>query len=442
MDIIINPEYERIVPKLSDQEFQSLKESIKNSGLHVPLTINQNGILLDGHHRYKACQELGLTPDVQEKCFNDPLQEKLFVIDVNLERRQLNDYQRSKLFFSKKSILDQIAERNQKAKLPQTGQKGFQPVSSNQLEVIGTDRGIIDILAEDAGVSHETMRRVQIIEERGTEEQKQRGNAGEAIKTIFDEIRNKEKLEETQEKIASGTPLTDEEIMVSLNVFPRPYDVWNFSSLDKRFGQTYPGQIPAGIVFNTLFFFTKQGDLVVDFMAGAGVVGDVCKSFKRQCLMYDVNPVRDDIKKHDITKGIPTGEKEEVRNAELFFWDSPYYKKKIEEYGPNSISALTRDEYLNTFKTVTDKLYNQTNIQKIALLVSDYDDEYNGHPEENIFVWDYVNTITKSGYWRVHRHIHCPLSTQQIQPYQMTNYIKERKLHRISRSLVIFYRNK
>ena len=41
--------------------------------------------------------------------------------------------------------------------------------------------------------------------------------------------------------------------------------------------------------------------------------------------MYDVNPAREDIVKHDLVKqGFP----KEMENADLIFWDPPYYKKK------------------------------------------------------------------------------------------------------------------
>ena len=56
----INPEYASLVSELSPEEYESLKQSIKDNGLHVPIIVNQNGIILDGHHRYKACQELGV----------------------------------------------------------------------------------------------------------------------------------------------------------------------------------------------------------------------------------------------------------------------------------------------------------------------------------------------------------------------------------------------
>jgi ParB-like chromosome segregation protein Spo0J len=51
-----------MVPELSPEEYESLKQSIMKDGLYVPIIVNQNGIILDGHHRYKACQELGIEP--------------------------------------------------------------------------------------------------------------------------------------------------------------------------------------------------------------------------------------------------------------------------------------------------------------------------------------------------------------------------------------------
>jgi ParB-like chromosome segregation protein Spo0J len=52
-------EYADLVPPLSAEEYESLKESIKQNGLWVPIVVNSQGIILDGHHRFKVCQELG-----------------------------------------------------------------------------------------------------------------------------------------------------------------------------------------------------------------------------------------------------------------------------------------------------------------------------------------------------------------------------------------------
>jgi ParB-like chromosome segregation protein Spo0J len=75
--------------------------------------VNQDGIILDGHHRYKACQELGIEPNTLVKEFNDKLEEQDFVIDCNLNRRHLNDFQKAELALKSKPMLEAIAKRNE-----------------------------------------------------------------------------------------------------------------------------------------------------------------------------------------------------------------------------------------------------------------------------------------------------------------------------------------
>ena len=95
--IRINPEYASLVPGLSPEESESLNQSIKADGLCVPIIVNQDGTILDGHHRYKACQKLGIKPKTIVREFSDKLEEQLFVINCNLIRRQLNNFQRTEL---------------------------------------------------------------------------------------------------------------------------------------------------------------------------------------------------------------------------------------------------------------------------------------------------------------------------------------------------------
>ena len=107
----INPEYASLVSELSPE---ALKQFIKKeNGLYVPIIVNQNGIILDGHHRYKACQELGIEPKTSVREFKDKLDEQLFVIDCNLIRRQLNNFQRTELALRSKPILEAIVKRNE-----------------------------------------------------------------------------------------------------------------------------------------------------------------------------------------------------------------------------------------------------------------------------------------------------------------------------------------
>jgi ParB family chromosome partitioning protein len=98
---------------LTKDEYDLLQKSIAEHGLYHPIIINQHGDVLDGHHRLKACQELGLEPEFEVKQFEDQLLEELFVIDTNVARRQLSDYQKGELLLSKKKpLLEIIAKQN------------------------------------------------------------------------------------------------------------------------------------------------------------------------------------------------------------------------------------------------------------------------------------------------------------------------------------------
>jgi ParB-like chromosome segregation protein Spo0J len=151
LKIGINPEYASQVPPLTTEEYNSVKQSIKENGLYYPIIVNQDGIILDGHHRHKICTELGIEPQYIVRNFKDKLREKLFVLETNLERRHLNKFQRTELSLRTKPILEEIAKRNES--LGGKGVKDLTPLVSRVNQKVG----------ELAGVSHETVRKVEKI---------------------------------------------------------------------------------------------------------------------------------------------------------------------------------------------------------------------------------------------------------------------------------------
>ena len=97
MILKVNQEYMDLVPSLTSDEYDSLKESIKENGLYMPIIATQYGIILDGHNRFKICEELDIPQKHAIRIFDDTLLEKKFVIECNLKRRQLNDFQKAEL---------------------------------------------------------------------------------------------------------------------------------------------------------------------------------------------------------------------------------------------------------------------------------------------------------------------------------------------------------
>lgn len=111
---------------------------------------------------------------------------------------------------------------------------------------------------------------------------------------------------------------------------PRLYNVWNFSACDGRFGQDdYPGRIPGQIVQNVLHYYTSEGDLVLDPMAGSGTTKDVCDLMGRRCLSCDLNPVQNKgIRRWDAGRGLPPS----ASGCDLIFLDPPYWRLKKDNY--------------------------------------------------------------------------------------------------------------
>jgi ParB-like chromosome segregation protein Spo0J len=114
--IRINKEYENLIPPMTKEAFESLMSSIRESGQLEPITINNKGEVLDGHHRLRVCEKLHIEPLFEVKVFDNPSHEKLYIIDVNLQRRQLTDAQRVQLSLKKKPILQQMAKKNSQKK--------------------------------------------------------------------------------------------------------------------------------------------------------------------------------------------------------------------------------------------------------------------------------------------------------------------------------------
>jgi transcriptional regulator with XRE-family HTH domain len=218
---------------------------------------------------------------------------------------------------------------------------------------------------------------------------------------------------------------TDQEKFKELEWGLRTWDQWNFNECDERFGDDWPGRIPAQLVAHTLFYFTKPGDLVLDPMAGGGVVPDVCLAFERKCHAFDLAPSdsRPEIEYHywNPQKGTwPL-----VKKPDMIFFDPPYYTKKAKEYKEKagkaapSISSFTKKEYEAFFKDFFNLAHENSRPSTIlAFLNADWRDfESTPATEENtdkaITTYDYNRLLSAAG-WKITHRIECPLSSERM----------------------------
>jgi ParB-like chromosome segregation protein Spo0J len=187
MSLSLNPEYDKLLPKMSIEEFGELKASIQTEGQHYPIIANEDLEVLDGHHRFRACVELGIEPDFEVRKFDDKLHEKKFVIEANLRRRHLNNFQLVELAVPLLEIEKALAKTRQS--------KGGKNGRDMQLGITSDDAApdikakVTEVVAKKAGVSTRTLERGKKIMEKASEDDKQKLREGKtSISKVYQEI--------------------------------------------------------------------------------------------------------------------------------------------------------------------------------------------------------------------------------------------------------------
>jgi DNA modification methylase len=202
----------------------------------------------------------------------------------------------------------------------------------------------------------------------------------------------------------------------------RTWDNWFWTDCDKRFGDDWPGRIPAQLIAHLLFYFSDQNDLIFDPMAGGGVVADTCLAFKRRCWSFDMvdrPDERPEIENHfwDINNlKWPVNGK---TKPDLIIFDPPYFSKKAKEYEKESISNLSKKDYLN-FLEMFFRLANENSKKetRLAMINADWRDFQNTPAMEevrknSILINDYLNVMAKSGWEEIHI-MWAPMSSERF----------------------------
>ncbi|MGK5731388.1 ParB N-terminal domain-containing protein [Streptomyces sp. URMC 124] len=80
----------QLLPPLSDEEYAALRADIAENGVRVPIDVDENGAVLDGHHRAWITAELGLDCPRRVVAGLTDEQKRTHALAVNLYRRSLN----------------------------------------------------------------------------------------------------------------------------------------------------------------------------------------------------------------------------------------------------------------------------------------------------------------------------------------------------------------
>lgn len=94
----------QLLPPLNKDEYNALKEDIRERGVLVPIVLDEDGEILDGHHRMAIAKELGIVaPTMIAEALTDA-EKRSMARSLNMQRRHLDQKQKRAL------IADELKE--------------------------------------------------------------------------------------------------------------------------------------------------------------------------------------------------------------------------------------------------------------------------------------------------------------------------------------------
>lgn len=153
----------------------------------------------------------------------------------------------------------------------------------------------------------------------------------------------------------------------------------------------------------------------------------------RKCRAYDIDPVRPEIQRNDVSNGIPE------RNVDFIFLDPPYYNQRKDDYVPNKFtdSLLSFNESMKkAFKSCYSAL-EPGGISAMIMGPQQWELKEGNRADHSLRL---TNMALKQEFKEIYRII-SPLPTQQFTGYDVNRAKESRTMLNLIRDILILQRN-
>lgn len=99
------------LPPLSPDEYAALEKSILDHGVLVPIIIDENNVVIDGHHRQKITDEHDLPCPREVKTGKTDVEKRTLALSLNIDRRHLTRVQKHALVAESLKVDPQLSDR-------------------------------------------------------------------------------------------------------------------------------------------------------------------------------------------------------------------------------------------------------------------------------------------------------------------------------------------
>jgi N6-adenosine-specific RNA methylase IME4 len=244
-------ELEALIPPLTSEEFKQLERNILEEGIRDPL-VTWNGILVDGHNRYRIATEYDIDFETVEKEFTDMNSVKEWMVNNQLGRRNLPEFVIGELLSYVRDLLKDIG----KEKLIEIGKNYGEGYKKEEgLSIVDKpSHNTQKIFADKLGWSTGKTGMFDVVTKKAPDELKAKLRTGEVnIHQAYKEIKKEEKKVERVELIQKQIEDIEEGLLPDLvGLFdvvsvdpPWPYEgdsknITSFDSVGRRVSNPYP----------------------------------------------------------------------------------------------------------------------------------------------------------------------------------------------------------
>ena len=364
-----------------------------------PIKINQNNILIDGFHRWKAFMLAGIN-EIPCEVVETKSEKELKMLAYQLNSHhglQLKTEEKKR--FAQEMISEMSAEVL--AEILGVGKTFIFDWTTNQREDIKEqrDRKIVDLYLK-AWTTYKNIEDVLGIPQNTCKEIVKK--AENSVCGIFGQ-----------------------------KFKPLLYNIWNLPKQDND--RKHFGAFPELFMENLLHFHTKPLDIVFDPFGGGGTTIDVCKRMFRRYYVSDRKPVpgrENEIREHDIKDGLPT----DLQKPAFVFLDPPYWKQAENMYSKDveDLGNMSLEDFNNSMQRLLKSLQDWK-VERIAIVIQPT--QYKNGWNWTDHVFDFDKMLPK---YEIEMRYILPYSTQQYNAQMVDKAKEENKCLCINRDLIVW----
>lgn len=228
MKFKVKEEFKKLIPPLSSEEYKQLETNCIDDGIRDKIII-WDGFIVDGHNRYEIAEKHNLHFQTEEIAFDNEEDVKVWIINLQLGRRNLVEFVKIELLQIRKEILKSLGKEKMKAGAEYTNTAGLSTID----KPVHNTR---ETLSKELKISSGKLAQAEVVIKKADEKTKEKLRSGEvSINNVYQEIKKEEKIIERNQLIEK------QKKDISENKLPELQGLYEIISIDPpwNYGRVY-----------------------------------------------------------------------------------------------------------------------------------------------------------------------------------------------------------